>query len=170
VSVALAILGVVLAGAVTTTSSSLTLSSNDEIFQQAPATTVKGNHNLVANTTSNGGSDSSTHKNQPLASKSTPPSREHDNNNNNDMLYSVARGDRSGAAIQDMLMAHAYAFHNHQTYGGACSKYLPNQDSFKRRQPLHEQLLSAIGLAKVLLCLFLQRGSQTDEPKRLYSK
>jgi hypothetical protein len=173
VLVGLAILGVVLAGAVTTTSSSLTVASNEEIFQQAPAPTVQdtafpksngnGTHNLLTNTTSNGAvtSDSSIHKNQPLATNSTPPSRKYDdddddnnnnnnNNNNNAMLYSAARGDRSGAVIQDMLMAHAYAFHNHQTYGGACSKYLPNQYTFKRQQPLHEQLLHAIGLAKVL--------------------
>ncbi|KAL3927564.1 MAG: hypothetical protein SGBAC_013037 [Bacillariaceae sp.] len=37
-------------------------------------------------------------------------------------VYSYVRGDRSGAAIQDMLMAHAYAFSKGQRYGGACQR------------------------------------------------
>lgn len=37
-------------------------------------------------------------------------------------VYSYVRGDRSGAAIQDMLMAHAYAFSKGQIYGGACQR------------------------------------------------
>ena len=38
------------------------------------------------------------------------------------IVYSYVRGDRSGAAIQDMLMAHAYAFSKGQRYGGACQR------------------------------------------------
>ncbi|CAJ1944146.1 unnamed protein product [Cylindrotheca closterium] len=38
------------------------------------------------------------------------------------MVYSYVRGDRSGAAIQDMLMAHAFAFSRGQRYGGACQR------------------------------------------------
>lgn len=39
--------------------------------------------------------------------------------------YSMARLDQSGAAIHDMLLAHAYAFHHGAVYGGACLRYLP---------------------------------------------
>ena len=37
------------------------------------------------------------------------------------LYYSWARKDRSGSFVQDMLMAHAYAYSNNQTYAGACA-------------------------------------------------
>jgi hypothetical protein len=45
--------------------------------------------------------------------------------------YSTARLDRSGAVIHDMLLAHAYAYEQGGTYGGACLENIPvypNQD------------------------------------------
>jgi hypothetical protein len=41
--------------------------------------------------------------------------------NHDTVLYTYARDDRSGAAIQDMLFAHAFAFSKNVTYGGACA-------------------------------------------------
>lgn len=52
----------------------------------------------------------------------------HNNNYNsniqqrNIIFYSYARYDRSGAFIQDMLMAHAYCYNHNYTYGGSCLK------------------------------------------------
>lgn len=65
------------------------------------------------------------------------------------VIWSRARTDRSGATIQDMLMCHAYAFHNGFTYGGACARNMPMQ-VFNSHKPNHEKLLDAVGLSKVL--------------------
>lgn len=47
------------------------------------------------------------------------------------VFYSRTRGDRSGSAILDMLMAHAFSFQSDARYGGACGNEsyvtLPNQ-------------------------------------------
>jgi hypothetical protein len=59
------------------------------------------------------------------------------------VYYSKARPDRSGAAIQDMLMCHAYAFARNATYGGACGEVTP----YRKEQ---EYLISTIGLTTIL--------------------
>jgi hypothetical protein len=64
-------------------------------------------------------------------------------NKNEVVYYSRARPDRSGAAIQDMLMCHAYAFARNATYGGACGEVTP----YRKEQ---EYLLSTIGLTSIL--------------------
>jgi len=63
---------------------------------------------------------------------------------NGGTLFHEARTDRSGATIHDMLLAHAYAFQQNQTYGGACAT-----------QPLvhlqaHLQMIETLGLGHVL--------------------
>jgi hypothetical protein len=65
------------------------------------------------------------------------------------VIWSRARTDRSGAAIQDMLMAHAFAFKNNMFYGGACARNM-NMKRINEYKPNHQQLLDAIGLSKVL--------------------
>ena len=57
-------------------------------------------------------------------------------------MYSLTRQDRSGAALQDMLACHAYAFHHNATYGGACG------DSPFLSQ--HKQMILELGLQNVL--------------------
>ena len=61
-----------------------------------------------------------------------------------DTLYfhHYTRG-KSGAVIEDMLMAHAYAFHMGGTYGGCCIEPGINIER-------HEELLDALGLKEVL--------------------
>jgi hypothetical protein len=62
------------------------------------------------------------------------------------IIYSHARKDRSGAALQDMLMAHAYAWHRNFTYAGACISAehpAPHVDQVK-------ELLQATGLDSIL--------------------
>lgn len=58
--------------------------------------------------------------------------------------YSHTRGDRAGSALLDMIMAHAYAFHQNAHYGGACGTVdyptLPHQ----------RLLLQTLGLTHVL--------------------
>lgn len=61
---------------------------------------------------------------------------------NRRVIWSQAREDRSGASIHDMLMCHAYAFHNNYVYGGACGQ---NQYT-----SVHKELIDAMGLSKVL--------------------
>jgi hypothetical protein len=66
------------------------------------------------------------------------------------VVYSELRGDRSGAAIHDMLYAHAYAFNmlNNTVYGGACyRKKLMRQD---KSMIVHMALLKKIGLLEEL--------------------
>ncbi|GKY92172.1 hypothetical protein MPSEU_000188500 [Mayamaea pseudoterrestris] len=59
-------------------------------------------------------------------------------------FYSKARSDRSGAAIADMLLAHAFAFAHGLTYGGACGD--------AHDQYLNEtlNLIKAIGMDDIL--------------------
>jgi hypothetical protein len=61
------------------------------------------------------------------------------------VLYHPARLDRSGSVIHDMLLAHAYAYRNNLTYGGACFT-----NSTPASLPLHRTLIEAIGLSQVL--------------------
>ena len=56
------------------------------------------------------------------------------------LVYSIPRRDRSGASIQDMLMAHAYAFRFGAEYGGACGHDLNNRAATVR------SLLRAVNL------------------------
>jgi hypothetical protein len=57
-------------------------------------------------------------------------------------IFSNTRFDRSGSAIQDMLMAHAYAFQKGAAYGGACGP----SDHLSQSQ----LLIDALGLTAVL--------------------
>lgn len=82
------------------------------------------------------------------------------------VVYSVARTDRSGAAIADMLLAHAYAFNNNMIYGGACSEaYLPHQRST-------EQLIEAVGLQDLLqyACPMVSDGVSILDRKKYVGK
>jgi len=60
------------------------------------------------------------------------------------VIYSVARTDRSGAAVADMMLAHAYAHSKNASYGGACSI-----DPLEYRNNT-ELLIHAAGLEDVL--------------------
>lgn len=62
--------------------------------------------------------------------------------NHSKVFHSKLRPDRSGAVIQDMLLAHAYAFHTNQAYGGACSIKLNTGDV--------QWLLKGLGLDTML--------------------
>jgi hypothetical protein len=64
------------------------------------------------------------------------------------IFYSHGRSDRSGSAIQDMLMSHAFCFHYNLTYGGACADWTLPQ--FQGKRLLHMNLLHAVGLDKTL--------------------
>jgi hypothetical protein len=57
-------------------------------------------------------------------------------------FHHYTRG-KSGAVIEDMLMAHAYAFHMGGTYGGCCIEPGINVER-------HEELLDALGLKDAL--------------------
>ena len=63
--------------------------------------------------------------------------------------YSHARRDRSGAAIQDMILSHAYTYHRGMQYGGACSRNW-NGARFRGKRELRLRLLQAVGLETVL--------------------
>ena len=63
----------------------------------------------------------------------------------NIVLYSNARKDRSGASIQDMLMAHSYAYHHNVTYAGAC-----RGPATSEHYETHMHLLRATGLDELL--------------------
>ena len=64
-------------------------------------------------------------------------------------VLSIARKDRSGSAIQDMLLAHAWAFQHNKTYAGACFekyKHYTEKDFIEPRM----KLLKSVGLDHVL--------------------
>ena len=68
------------------------------------------------------------------------------------VFYSTAKTDRSGAAVADMLLAHAYGFANHMTYAGACAA-----DDLPYRKKT-EELLQAVGLQDVLVYACPEKG------------
>jgi hypothetical protein len=66
----------------------------------------------------------------------------------NDVYYSVARTDRAGATIRDMVLALAYGYAHNQTYGGAC--YVNPMRDAPSRQADKEALIRSVGLQDVL--------------------
>ncbi|GKY90675.1 hypothetical protein MPSEU_000040900 [Mayamaea pseudoterrestris] len=67
-------------------------------------------------------SSSNLRTNHTTAFASTFPSASPSSTEHQRIFYSQLRTDRSGAVIQDLLMAHAYAFENDLKYGGACDE------------------------------------------------
>ena len=112
----------------------------EQVFNASMATSTQPTHDEVLLLTHGGRpGNPSQNPNQPQKPSSTP----------SEIIWSAGRSDRSGATIQDMLMCHAYAFHRGAKYGGACVRdwSLPQ---FQGKRELHEALLEAIGLSKVL--------------------
>jgi hypothetical protein len=66
----------------------------------------------------------------------------------NDVYYSVARTDRAGATIRDMVVALAYGYAHNKTYGGAC--YVNPMRDAPSRQADKEALIRSVGLQEVL--------------------
>jgi hypothetical protein len=85
------------------------------------------------------------------------------------VFYSIARTDRTGAGVIDMLKAHLYAYENNMTYGGACAvnsseSYLsgeqPPQQQMQQQkmqiqkltanQQAHMAMIQALGLDHIL--------------------
>jgi hypothetical protein len=71
--------------------------------------------------------------------------------------YSRLRTDQSGWVIFDMLKAHAYAFSQNMTYGGACGESTHKEDV--------QQVLTAVGWEHILP---LKCPSQNDGLSRVY--
>jgi hypothetical protein len=69
------------------------------------------------------------------------------------IMYSNSRSDRTGAALQDMLAAHAFCYARNWTYGGACEPRIPSQDlplDVMENQKAQQEMIQALGLDKVL--------------------
>jgi len=65
------------------------------------------------------------------------------------IFYSRERGDRDGATLHDMLMAHAYAFYSNATYGGACLR--PDQNgNYPAYHYQHQSMVAKMGLEAIL--------------------
>mmetsp|Transcript_15834 Transcript_15834/g.29931 ORF Transcript_15834/g.29931 Transcript_15834/m.29931 type:complete len:414 (-) Transcript_15834:1380-2621(-) len=69
--------------------------------------------------------------------------------------YTVARSDRDGAAIKEMLLVHDWAFTNHKTYAGACVdaidwKALAKRHSDHFVQTVKDRIPGRIKLVQVL--------------------
>jgi hypothetical protein len=65
-------------------------------------------------------------------------------NEHSTVFYNHHRNGKAGAVVEDMLMAHAYAFHSKGGYGGACGHIKPE------KKVEFESLLAAIGLKESL--------------------
>ena len=63
-------------------------------------------------------------------------------------FYCKRRYDRSGAAIQDYLMAHAFAFHFGRQFAGACGS-----NSYPHNHQAQMKMIELLGLEKDLLIL-----------------
>jgi hypothetical protein len=79
-------------------------------------------------------------------SNSSPPTERRGTTNT--VYYSVARTDRAGATIRDMVLALAYGYAHNQTYGGAC--YVNPMRDAPSRQADKEALIRSVGLQDVL--------------------
>jgi hypothetical protein len=70
------------------------------------------------------------------------------------VFYSIAKTDRSGAAVADMLLAHAYGFANKIRYAGACAEgELPYREQT-------EELIRAVGLQEILTYACPKKGGE----------
>jgi len=58
------------------------------------------------------------------------------------MFHNYFKG-KSGKVLEEMLMAHAYIFHQNATYGGCCG-------SLSLKMTAHEDLMDALGLRDIL--------------------
>jgi len=71
------------------------------------------------------------------------------------IFYSKSRTDRSGSTIQDMLLAHAYAFQQNAIYGGACALSVPDIQSNTteprlKRYVAPSRLIQSLGLQHII--------------------
>ena len=98
--------------------------------------------------------------------------RPEDLSSNIGIIYSHARKDGTGAAFQDMLMAHAYAWHRNLTYHGSCISSdhpAPHADQLK-------EILQATGLHTILkfacpdTTMDIKRGGRIVARKVYYRK
>jgi hypothetical protein len=90
--------------------------------------------------------EDASHAHRINASKSGTKSSPIVHTSNSAALFHRARNDRSGAVIQDMLLAHAYSLQQNQTYGGACF----NETGAHPRIQSHIRMIAALGLSHVL--------------------
>ena len=67
------------------------------------------------------------------------PEHLHDNGSRKTLIFNRYKPAKSGGVIEDMMMAHAYAYHRRVEYGGSCGISFTKQGA-------HEKLLDAIGL------------------------
>mmetsp|Transcript_6464 Transcript_6464/g.8396 ORF Transcript_6464/g.8396 Transcript_6464/m.8396 type:complete len:332 (+) Transcript_6464:71-1066(+) len=82
----------------------------------------------------------------PVTTIAQSPTREQKRNEHvGPIMFSRIRTDRAGASIQDMLMAHAFAFSESVSYGGACHEGV--NSSLGNNLP---RLLESLGLAEIL--------------------
>ena len=80
----------------------------------------------------------------------------YDHINDKTAFFSMCRGDRSGAAVHDMLMAHAYAFSRNQTYGGACIQ------RHSKHHSAQVKLVKDMGLSGVLKFSYCQAAGSPE--------
>lgn len=92
-----------------------------------------------------------------------------------DMVFSSYRkNDRSGAFVQDMLFAHAFAFQKNITYGGTCidgddSKIKKKKKALKHSVS-HQRVIHALGLQDVLLPFYRCPGNQSHRTILKYAE
>ena len=169
----------------TTTTTTLLFEKDNEAYyfhhhhhHHANTTITTNNNNNTSSATNINTNNNHHHQPKETHTKEDVSPKNYNNNDDNDnpphpkqppknniIIYSHARADRSGAAIQDMLMCHAYAFHNHFIYGGACTRDW-NVPPFQGKREAREQLLQAVGLSKVLPLLLVEDCRPKDGKKK----
>ena len=117
-----------------------TVSSTTTAKSSAPTTTpMTTNNTTLSKNDDNHHDDHHQQQPKPIRKRSIQPRR---------IIYSNIRHDRSGGAIQDMLMCHAYVYNKYHgkdptiIYGGACG-YSDNINDYK-------YMISGIGLSQIL--------------------
>jgi hypothetical protein len=74
-------------------------------------------------------------------------------------FYVSARGDQAGAAIHDMLLAHAYGFNHNLTYGGACFEFAWAKP-FRKPRGYVLKLMRSLQMTNILRYACPPRGYQ----------
>jgi hypothetical protein len=85
--------------------------------------------------------------------------------------YTLARIDRVGACLQDMLQGHAYAWREKQVYGGACINHTAHPERHKSLQ----KVTAALGLSSELPLACPPPGQESADahvilPAKLYRR
>jgi type II secretory pathway pseudopilin PulG len=147
------------AATVAATTSTTTPSPSTTIAATLTTSTTTTDSTLPETTTTSATTTGTTSATSPATTTTIPPPQ---SDKSSVTYYTIARTDRSGAAIKEMILAHAHCFVNNVTYGGACIDEIDwkkaakggdvhrTKKKFRERLVVRKQMIAALGLTHEL--------------------